>query len=82
MTTSSRKNYNLDALRGGTTDDMDVVQEFGLDPALAYTKEINAAAADVQMKRNIDAGKNPEEMMKKRDMIVRTCDKLCDVHRK
>ena len=38
MTTSSRKNYNIFALRGAAIDDMEVVEQFGLDPALAYTR--------------------------------------------
>ena len=78
MTTSSRKNYNIFALRGAEIDDMEVVEQFGLDPALAYTKELNAAAADVQMKDNIANGMDPGEAKKTRDNLVRACDRLCN----
>ena len=78
MTTSSPKNYNIFALRGNQTiDDMEVVEQFGLDPALAYTKELNYAAAGAQMKDNIANGMDEKEAMKMRDNIVRACDRLC-----
>ena len=77
MTTSSRKNYNIFALRGAAIDDMEVVEQFGLDPALAYTKELNYAAADAQMKDNIANGMDGKEAKKMRDNIVRACDRLC-----
>ena len=77
MTTSSRKNYNIFALRGAAIDDMEVVEQFGLDPALAYTKELNAAAADAQMKDNVANGMDEKEAMKMRNNIVRACDRLC-----
>ena len=56
---------------------MEVVEQFGLDPALAYTKELNYAAADAQMKDNIANGMDEKEAMKMRDNIVRACDRLC-----
>jgi len=37
----SKKNYNAMALRGIAVDDMEFVKQFGLDPALAYTPELN-----------------------------------------
>ena len=78
MTTSSRKNYNIFALRGDDTiDDMEVVEQFGLDPKLAYTQELNAAAADAQMRDNIAKGVDPKEAKRTRDNIVRACDRLC-----
>ena len=46
MTTSSRKNYNILALRGQDVDDMDVVKDHGLDPSVAYTPKINDAMLD------------------------------------
>ena len=78
MTTSSRKNYNIFALRGAEIDDMEVVEQFGLDPALAYTKELNAAAADAQMKDNIANGMDEKEAKQMRDNTVRACDRLCN----
>ena len=77
MTTSSRKNYNIFALRGGDIDDMEVVEQFGLDPSLAYTKELNAAAADAQMKDNVANGMDEKEAKRVRDNTVRACDRLC-----
>ena len=79
MTISSpKKNYNIFALRGDTNiDDMEVVEQFGLDPALAYTKELNAAAADAQMKDNIANGMDPKKAQETRNNIVRACDRLC-----
>ena len=77
MTTSSRKNYNIFALRGADIDDMEVVEQFGLDPKLAYTQELNAAAADAQMADNIANGMDEKEAKRTRDNIVRACDRLC-----
>ena len=77
MTISSRKNFNIFALRGADIDDMEIVEQFGLDPALAYTKELNAAAADAQMKDNVANGMDEKEAMKMRNNIVRACDRLC-----
>lgn len=51
MTTSSRKNYNINTLRGMTNDDdMDVCETLGLDTSLAYTKDIIQA----QLDRDVD----------------------------
>ena len=42
MTTSSpKKSYNVLALRGAGVDDMEYVEQFGLDPSVAYTPKIN-----------------------------------------
>ena len=79
MTTSSpKKNYNIFALRGDDNiDDMEVVEQFGLDPALAYTKELNAAAADAQMQDNIANGMDPKKAEETKRNIIRACDRLC-----
>jgi len=51
VTTSSRKNYNINTLRGMTNDDdMDVCETLGLDTSLAYTKDIIQA----QLDRDVD----------------------------
>ena len=51
MTTSSRKNYNINTLRGMTNDDdMDVCETLGLDTSVAYTKDIIQA----QLDRDVD----------------------------
>ena len=44
------------ALRGADIDDMEFVEQFGLDPTLAYTPELNDAMLDVVMQQNIDGG--------------------------
>jgi hypothetical protein len=46
------KHYNLDALRGGDTTDEEVCQELGLDPKLAGTPKINAAAVSKMQQEN------------------------------
>lgn len=51
MTTSSRKNYNINTLRGMTNDDdMDVCETLGLDTSLAYTPDIIQAQLDRDVK--------------------------------
>ena len=54
VTTSSRKNYNALALRGQDIDDMEFIEQFGLDPKLAYTPAINTAMLDKVEKDNMD----------------------------
>ena len=54
VTTSSRKNYNALALRGQDIDDMEFVEQFGLDPKLAYTPGINTAMLDKVERENTD----------------------------
>lgn len=49
-------NYNIFALQGDdSVDDMDVVETLGLDPNVAYTPDINAAAIQKQYFENIDS---------------------------
>ena len=56
MTTSSRKNYNINTLRGMTNDDdMDVCETLGLDTSLAYTPEIIQAQLDKDVKPELHA---------------------------
>ena len=54
MTTSSPKSYNYLALRGAGVDDMEFVEQFGLDPSVAYTNKINEAMLDINEKENAD----------------------------
>ena len=56
MTTSSPKSFNYLALRGGAVDDMEVVDEHGLDPKLAYTPQINDAMLEKVYQENLAAG--------------------------
>jgi len=49
------KNYNIFALRGDyETTDMDVVEELGLDPAVANTPAINDAAINKMYLQNLE----------------------------
>jgi len=50
---SDRKNFNLEAQLGGDTDDMELIQRYGLDPNLAYTPHINDAIFDAVQKESI-----------------------------
>jgi len=62
----TKKSYNLGAemARQGmipddseiNLDDMEVVQELDLNPGVAYSPEINKAAAEAQRQRNIKNG--------------------------
>lgn len=58
MTTSSpeHKNYNLRALQGADIDDMEYVDNFKLDPGVAYTPAINDAMIDMVYQQNIESG--------------------------
>ena len=48
------RNYNIFALQGDDeVTDMDVVEEMGLDPAVAHTPEINRAAVEKMRLQNI-----------------------------
>ena len=49
MTTSSRKSFNYLALRGAGVDDMEFVEQFGLDASVAYTDKINEAMLDIDI---------------------------------
>ena len=55
------------ALRGASIDDMEYVETFGLDPALAYTPALNDEMLQVVMQQNIDAGMEESEAIKERD---------------
>ena len=66
MTTSSRKNYNYLALRGAGVDDMEFVEQLGLDPAIAYTPKLTEAMLDLTYQQNIEAGMNEKAAMKAR----------------
>jgi hypothetical protein len=51
---TEKKNYNALALRGADVDDMDYVEQFGLDPELAYTPKINDAMLDKVYEDNLN----------------------------
>jgi len=48
------KNYNYLALQGWEVDDMDIVEEWGLDKSLAFTPEINDAYLDALYKTTLE----------------------------
>ena len=48
-------NYNIFALQGADVDDMDVVEDLGLDPQVAYTPLINDAAVEKMYQENLQA---------------------------
>jgi hypothetical protein len=66
-------NYNYIAQSGrAPVDDMEVVNALGLDPAVAYTKDINKAALDKAHRQSYDGhierGATPEEAKKNADL--------------
>ena len=65
MTTSSRKNYNYLALRGAGVDDMEFIEQFQLDPNLAYTPEINDVMLEMTYNDNLTAGVDEKKARQK-----------------
>jgi len=76
VTTSSRKNYNILALRGANVDDMEYIETFGLDPSLAYTPKLNDAMLDAMYQENINKGMEEADAQKSRDTHARGIKKL------
>ena len=76
MTTSSPKSYNYLALRGAGVDDMEFVEQFSLDPAVAYTPKINDAMLDITYQQNIDAGVDEKKAMKNKMDAARDIKEL------
>ena len=66
MTTSLPKSYNHLALRGAGVDDMEFVEQFGLDPNVAYSDKINEAMLDNVYNANVEAGMTQDDAMKAR----------------
>ena len=55
MTISSpKKNYNVLALRGAAVDDMEYVEQFNLDPSVAYTPKLNEIMLDMTEQQNYE----------------------------
>jgi len=50
----TKRNYNRLALQGLDIDDMDFIQDFNLDPSLAYTPKINDAMLDLMYEQNVN----------------------------
>ena len=66
MTTSSPKSFNYLALRGANVDDMEFVEQFGLDPSVAYTDKINDAMLNMTYDQNIASGISKEQAAENR----------------
>ena len=75
MTTSSR-NYNYLALRGAGVDDMEFVEQFGLDPNLAYTPGINDAMLNLTYDQNLASGLDKETAEMNRKNAARDIKEL------
>lgn len=65
---ADKKSFNLDAQLGGDTDDMELCQRYGLDPALAYTPKINDAIFNAVQKESeqdlLRGGMEPRQAVK------------------
>ena len=59
---AEKKSYNHLALRGAPVDDMEFVEQFGLDPELAYTPELNNVLMDRMEQDNINFYINDKNM--------------------
>ncbi len=58
-----KKSYNYLALKGANVDDMEFVEQFGLDNSVAYTDKINDAMLNMTYDQNIAAGVDPTKAM-------------------
>ena len=56
MAEITRKNHNVAWMMGHDIDDLEVCEDLGLDPSLAYTPQINKAATDAVYERNVKDG--------------------------
>ena len=59
---ADKKSYNHLALRGLPVDDMEFVEQFGLNPDIAYTNELNMVMLDKLEQDNIKHYVNEENM--------------------
>jgi hypothetical protein len=49
-----KRNYNRLALQGLQIDDMEFVEQFGLNPDVAYTPQINTEMSNAMYYKNIE----------------------------
>ena len=70
---SDNKNYNLLALKGNNVDDMEFVEMYNLDPAVAYTPQINDVMIDTVYQLNLnDPNPNlPVDEARKKAIVTR-----------
>ena len=66
MAEEKKVNYNYLALRGAGVDDMEYVEELGLDPSVAYTPKLLDALLDLSYQDNIEAGLSEKKAMELR----------------
>ena len=76
MTTSSPKSYNYLALKGAKVDDMEFVEQFQLDPSVAYTPRINETMLDRVRDENITSGMDETEANATRAEAARNIKEL------
>ena len=60
---ADKKNFNYLALKGAPVDDMEFVEQFNLDPSLAYTHKLNEAMLNLTYDQNIASGIDEETAM-------------------
>lgn len=58
---AEHKSFNYLALRGAPVDDMEFVEQFGLDKNIAYTDKINDAMLQVTYDQNIAGGMHEDK---------------------
>jgi len=61
ITMSEKKSYNYLALRGAGVDDMEYVEQFGLDPNSAYSNKINEDMLQYNYNRAVEEGMEPKK---------------------
>ena len=73
---AEQQNYNYLALRGGNVDDMEFVEQFNLDPAVAYTPMINDVMLEQVYNDNVAAGTDPAKASQNRSEAQRDIKKM------
>jgi len=77
------KSYNLDAQMGGDIDDMELVHQYGLDSAVAYTPSINQAMRKAIFDANLaDGARKGDPPEKVRAEAVRRMNQAAEFERK
>ena len=74
--TSSSRNFNVIALRGGSVTDQEYIETFNLDPSLAGTPALNDAMLELQYKNNLDNGVAEDRAMALRNNAERDVKRL------
>ena len=79
----ANKSYNVMALKGYDVDDMDTVEYYDLDPALAYTPGINEAVLEAVYQKNIKLAmkKGKTEIQAKKEAATLRKQAAIDIER-